>query len=244
MMIKVAGPGGGAVSPLYLEDRKPKLPKWAWGAIAVSAALHVGAGAWLYYQKFVMPELTATEDKPGTIDILTLPKELPPPTEQKHDPIKRVAPIHKVETPVKTETESPFPAQKAENTEKGAPIATQTVEETKPDGSAIVEQPVKAGPKIITRPQWVSRPSADQMARYYPPAALADGTTGEATLRCSVMVSGKVTGCQVMAEAPRSRGFGNAALKLARFFVMSPQTVDGQPVEGGQVTFTVKFNLQ
>ena len=41
----------------------------------------------------------------------------------------------------------------------------------------------------------------------------------------------------------RVEGFGAAAKHLAPYFRMKPKTVDGQPVEGAQVTIPIRFSM-
>jgi protein TonB len=81
------------------------------------------------------------------------------------------------------------------------------------------------------------------MARHYPDRALEREIQGRAVLQCRVTASGQVTACTVAGETPASAGFGDAALKVSRYFRMSPQTEDGRPVEGASVRVPVTFRL-
>lgn len=96
---------------------------------------------------------------------------------------------------------------------------------------------------VISNPDWVSRPSPDDMARFYPPRAVEDEVTGDTRIRCTVTTYGTLTECEVVSETPADQGFGEAALRASRQFRMRPRAADGQPVEGGVVTVPIRWRL-
>ena len=88
-------------------------------------------------------------------------------------------------------------------------------------------------PTVITRPNWLKKPGASEFSRFYPESAMRRGVGGGATLNCSVAANGAIQACSVVDENPAEEGFGKAALKLSKYFKMSPQTENGQAVIAG-----------
>src|SRR5690606_29457521 len=97
MMIRTAS-GPGLVSPIDFSERKKPIPHWMWAAIGVSALVHVGAGVWLYNQRFELADIPAVEDGPTTvIELFPMPKP-PEPTVAPKAPPAPTPPLHRPET--------------------------------------------------------------------------------------------------------------------------------------------------
>lgn len=242
MILRAAG-HGGMVNPLNYGDERHRMPAWMWGAIGVSVAIHVAGGVWLYNQRFEMPVI---DQSPRTIDIIRYePTPRPPapitPDARKPVTVKPHTPL--LTPPIDTPLLIVPPIDLVDTAPGLPPVLVGPAKPVEASVGSDAGGGLTAGPPVISNPQWLRLPTAGQMERAYPAAALRDEVTGRATIRCGVTVAGTLKNCVTTGQDPAGYGFGPAAVRLSQHFRMKPATVDGKAVEG-VVSIPITFNLE
>ncbi|MET0274315.1 MAG: TonB family protein, partial [Phenylobacterium sp.] len=91
-------------------------------------------------------------------------------------------------------------------------------------------------------PDWLKRPSADDMFTAWPTEAWKRGQSGEAVISCLVSLQGALFDCWVRSESPPGSHFGDAAIALTPQFLMKPASKQGRPVLSA-VNIPIRFIL-
>lgn len=86
---------------------------------------------------------------------------------------------------------------------------------------------------------WRAKPSANDMAAYYPPKAQRAERAGWAVIECQTLVTGDMKDCLLLGEAPKDFGFGDAALKLSSKFKLDPAKNDPAMLAGGVIAIPI-----
>jgi TonB family protein len=144
--------------------------------------------------------------------------------------VRRARTVHRFYDLLSPDQRKAFDEATAPTThEQLATIVTQPRPET-PDYSA----------PSHTNPDWLVRPTPEELARVYPRAAAAKGVGGRAVLTCTVDVDGYLSECVVDSDTPSGAGFGNAALEITAYMRFLPMTDYGIPHES-KVTVPINF---
>jgi TonB family protein len=124
-----------------------------------------------------------------------------------------------------------------------APAVEPPAAEAPGSPGPIVSANQPLSPAMLTSPAWRSKPSGEDLARVYPFVAQQRNQEGKAIMNCKVTTEGGLTDCTIISETPSGLGFGDATLRLAKYFKLSPTTADGKPVGGGTVRIPIMFRL-
>ena len=84
------------------------------------------------------------------------------------------------------------------------------------------QQPEPGAAEATGAPQWLERPSGEDLGRFFPPRAMMDGVSGRVVLSCVVDGEGALADCAVASEEPEGYDFGEATLRLVPLFRMTP----------------------
>jgi TonB family protein len=100
---------------------------------------------------------------------------------------------------------------------------------------------VLAIPHLVERPRLLKAPTDHQLTLAASDHALARKINGSAVMSCLLTQQGALDDCRILRESPPDAGYGQTALKVARFFKFSPELRDGEPVGGGIITLPLGF---
>lgn len=103
--------------------------------------------------------------------------------------------------------------------------------------------PLPPRPEVMGtyRPDWLEKPSADDMSAFYPAHAERHHISGRVIMVCQVKTDGRLSACRIESETPKGEHFGAAALGLAPKFRMIPP--DDLRPDPGQVTVPLIFKI-
>jgi TonB family protein len=105
--------------------------------------------------------------------------------------------------------------------------------------------PVKFDPGVlkggttITRPDWVRKPTVDELWNYVPAGLAMKGAS--VFLHCMVTTHGLLADCTATSDGATGENVRKAVVEMSKLFVMRPMTVDGQPVAGGAINIPIRF---
>jgi hypothetical protein len=96
---------------------------------------------------------------------------------------------------------------------------------------------------LIRRPVWLKRPTASDYDKYYPNRAARSEVGGRVKMRCTAKADGFMTDCTVLSEEPVGYGFGDASLKVSRFFQIYPK-ISGESAEGAGIIIPLNWVIK
>ncbi|HET9160024.1 MAG TPA: hypothetical protein VFN88_05385, partial [Caulobacteraceae bacterium] len=94
---------------------------------------------------------------------------------------------------------------------------------------------------VVTSPQWIAKPSIDDIRAALPPLARARGIGGLVRMTCKITVDAHLRECRPEWSQVVGYALPVAALKLAPLFQLIPFTPAGEPVGEGIVTVPITF---
>ncbi len=204
--------------------------KWLIGAVAAAA---LGGGGYVAWQSLGASN-QQTPDAAYTDEFSADPLRAGP-ISPSDDPF--ADPAGADEAPAAQTAEAPAPRTAPRPTARTPDVPEQTI------GVTPASYGVESDEIVVTpghRPIWSRTPTARRLSSFYPVRDLERGREGEARLSCTVLAGGVLDCTPVSAT---SRGFGSAAVRVARTFRHAPRTANGGDATGTPVNLRVVFRI-
>ncbi|MBC7769459.1 MAG: energy transducer TonB [Phycisphaerales bacterium] len=106
----------------------------------------------------------------------------------------------------------------------------------------VLAAPPAAAQYVQSVPWAEQQPSAADFRETYPVSALANGLEGYVTLLCTITDERKLD-CALETETPQDQGFGEAALRLSRLYVVRRVEEEPRAVIGSRVRVPIRYVL-
>jgi protein TonB len=96
-------------------------------------------------------------------------------------------------------------------------------------------------PDTLAAPDWVTKPSFEEMMRLNPRWAQVEGVSGGAVLACRIDKRKKAHSCRVLSESPKGYGFADAAVRAVKLGRLKPPGANGLPQYRAWVRIPIHF---
>jgi hypothetical protein len=94
--------------------------------------------------------------------------------------------------------------------------------------------------RVDTPPDWLRKPTQNDVMVVWPKSAWARHLGGRAVIGCLISLQGALFDCVTLEESPARENFGAAAIALTPQFLMKPAKLKGEPVVS-QVNIPINF---
>ncbi len=108
-------------------------------------------------------------------------------------------------------------------------------------GTALADTAAGSGGDTVVQ---LRGPTPDEIYKAFPAKARYERMGGTAAMQCRIDAKGLLQECAVVSETPQGWGFGDATLRLARRFQISPTTRNGGSVAGMVLTVPITFRTE
>ena len=124
-------------------------------------------------------------------------------------------------------------------------VGYERIKTTDDLGASTTGRPVRTVFEFLApgdaNPNWLRKPTGQDIANVFPKKAIDRGVGGRATIGCQVTTEGFLQNCKVLSESPKDYNFGAAGLQIMPQLRMTPKIRGGKAVPGGKVAIPINW---